>query len=175
VRGLIYPVPDARFPFLGVHFTRTIHGGVEAGPNAVLALQREGYRKAQISFRDTFEALTYPGFWKMARKYWRTGFDEIVRSFSKKAFVQALRKLVPEIREGDVRRGGSGVRAQALNPEGQLVDDFLIVERPRALHICNAPSPAATASLAIGSEVTRLAGEKFELGVRVPPRCTSGS
>jgi L-2-hydroxyglutarate oxidase LhgO len=164
VRGLIYPVPDPRFPFLGVHFTRSIHGGVEAGPNAVLALRREGYRKTQLSLRDTFEVLTYPGFWKLARTYWKTGFEEMVRSFSKKAFVRALAKLVPEIREEDVRRGGSGVRAQALKPDGQLVDDFLIVERPRALHVCNAPSPAATASLAIGSEITRLASERFELG-----------
>ena len=166
VKGLIYPVPDARFPFLGVHFTRTVHGGVEAGPNAVLAFRREGYKKHQVSLRDLAEVLTYPGFWKLAAKFWRTGFDEMVRSFSKRAFVAALQKLVPDLREADVERAGAGVRAQALARSGALVDDFLIVERPRALHVCNAPSPAATASLAIGGEIVRVAEEKFGLGVR---------
>jgi len=157
VRGLIYPVPDPRFPFLGVHFTRMVKGGVEAGPNAVLAFRREGYRKHQVSLRDLTEALLYPGFWRMAAKYWRTGCDEIVRSFSKSAFVSALQKLVPELCDDDIRPAGSGVRAQALARSGQLVDDFLIVERPRALHVCNAPSPAATASLAIAEEIVRKA------------------
>jgi len=155
VRGLIYPVPDPEFPFLGVHFTRRIQGGVEAGPNAVLAFSREGYRKSQVRPRDLAETLFYPGFWRLARKYWRTGFDEMVRSFSKKAFVKALAKLVPEIRESDVKPGGAGVRAQALSPAGNLIDDFLIAERPRALHVLNAPSPAATASLAIAEEIAR--------------------
>ncbi len=166
VRGLIYPVPDARFPFLGVHFTRMIHGGVEAGPNAVLALKREGYRKMQVNVRDAFEVLTYPGFWKMAAKYWRTGLHEVVRSYSKKAFVSALSKLVPDIRAADVKPAGAGVRAQALTRSGALVDDFLIDERPRALHVLNAPSPAATASLAIGAEIVQLASARFALGSR---------
>lgn len=163
VRGLIYPVPDARFPFLGVHFTRRIGGGVEAGPNAVLALAREGYRKGQWNARDLAGILGYPGFWKLAFQFWRTGLDEVIRSYSKKAFVAALQRLVPEVREEDVRKAGSGVRAQALDPSGKLVDDFLIVERPRALHVLNAPSPAATASLAIGEEIARRAGAAFGL------------
>ncbi|HVR75633.1 MAG TPA: L-2-hydroxyglutarate oxidase [Planctomycetota bacterium] len=163
VRGLIYPVPDARFPFLGVHFTRRIGGGVEAGPNAVLALAREGYRKGQWNARDLAGILGYPGFWKLAFRFWRTGLDEVIRSYSKRAFVAALQRLVPEVREEDVRKTGSGVRAQALDPSGRLVDDFLIVERPRALHVLNAPSPAATASLAIGDEIARRAGEAFGL------------
>jgi L-2-hydroxyglutarate oxidase len=171
VRALIYPVPDARFPFLGVHFTKMVNGGVEAGPNAVLAFRREGYRKSQISLRDLGEVLTYPGFWKLAARYWRTGLDEMVRSYSRRAFVAALQKLVPELREADVRPAGSGVRAQALGPGGQLVDDFLIVERPRALHVCNAPSPAATASLAIGHEILRQAEVTFQLG----PRASTGA
>ena len=160
VRGLIYPVPDPQFPFLGVHFTRRIQGGVEAGPNAVLAFSREGYRKSQVRPRDLAETLLYPGFWRLARKYWRTGFDEMVRSYSKKAFVRALSKLVPEIRESDVKPGGAGVRAQALSPAGNLIDDFLIAERPRALHVLNAPSPAATASLAIAEEIARRYAER---------------
>jgi L-2-hydroxyglutarate oxidase len=161
VKGLIYPVPDARFPFLGVHFTRMVHGGVEAGPNAVLAFRREGYRKSDFNLRDLAEVLSYGGFWRMAARYWRTGFGEIVRSFSKAAFVSALQKLVPEIRSEDVEPAGAGVRAQALAPDGKLVDDFLIVERPRALHVCNAPSPAATASLAIAGEIVAKAERAF--------------
>ena len=163
VRGLIYPVPDPRFPFLGVHFTRKVNGGVEAGPNAVLALRREGYRKSQVHPRDLAEVLTYPGFWRLAAKYWRTGFGEIYRSFVKRAFVAALRKLVPEIQAADLLPGGAGVRAQALAPDGKLVDDFVIIERPRALHVINAPSPAATASLAIGEEIAATARRRFEL------------
>ena len=161
VKGLIYPVPDPRFPFLGVHFTRMIHGGVEAGPNAVLAFAREGYTKLRISPRDLFEVLTYGGFWRLALRHWRMGLDEMWRSFSKKAFVRALSRLVPEIREADLAPGGSGVRAQALAPDGKLVDDFLIIERERAFHVCNAPSPAATASLAIGAEIVRRAAERY--------------
>lgn len=164
VKGLIYPVPDARFPFLGVHFTRMVKGGVEAGPNAVLAFRREGYKKHQVSLRDLTETLLYPGFWRLAARYWRTGCDEMVRSFSKRAFVAALQHLVPELREADVHPAGSGVRAQALARNGQMVDDFLIVERPRALHVCNAPSPAATASLAIAEEIVSKAEKQFALG-----------
>jgi L-2-hydroxyglutarate oxidase len=155
VRGLIYPVPDPRFPFLGVHFTRTIRGGVEVGPNAVLALHREGYTKIRVSLRDLWEVLTYPGFWRLVRRYWRTGLGELLRSFSKRAFVRALARLVPDIRRSDLTRAPAGVRAQALTRDGALVDDFLIVDGPRSLHVCNAPSPAATASLAIAEEISQ--------------------
>ena len=153
VRGLIYPVPDPRFPFLGVHFTRTIHGGVEAGPNAVLALAREGYRKRDINLSDLTETLAYPGFWKLIAKYWRTAAGEVYRSLSKRAFAHALAKLVPEITARDLVPAEAGVRAQALAADGFLHDDFLIVEKKRSLHVCNAPSPAATASLAIAEEI----------------------
>lgn len=153
VKGLIYPVPDARFPFLGVHFTRMISGGVEAGPNAVLALKREGYTRFSFNFHDALESLAYPGFRKMAFKYWRTGLSEMYRSFSKAAFVRALQKLVPEIRAEQLEDGGAGVRAQALLPDGSMVDDFRIVRDEHAIHVLNAPSPAATASLAIGEKI----------------------
>ena len=151
VRGLIYPVPDPSFPFLGVHFTRMIGGGVEAGPNAVLALRREGYRWRDISVRDALETLTYSGFHRLARRYWRMGLMEVWRSWSKPAFVRALQRLVPEVVEDDLERAGAGVRAQALDPDGTLVEDFRIEERPGEIHVLNAPSPAATASLAIGA------------------------
>ncbi len=167
VRGLIYPVPDARFPFLGVHFTRRINGSVEAGPNAVLALAREGYKKTQVGLRDLAEVLAYPGFWKLAWRYWPTGLEELTRSFSKRSFVKALARLVPEIREEDLIVGGAGIRAQALRPSGALVDDFVIIDRPRALHVCNAPSPAATASLAIAMEIVNRAAIAFDLGTPV--------
>jgi L-2-hydroxyglutarate oxidase LhgO len=170
VRGLIYPVPDPRFPFLGVHFTRIVHGSVEAGPNAVLAFAREGYTKTKVRVRDLAEVLAYGGFWRLSARHWRMGLEEIVRSFSKAAFVRALSRLVPEIRADDLTPGGAGVRAQALAPDGKLVDDFLIVERPRALHVCNAPSPAATASLAIAEEIARRAAERFDLS---PPTTIS--
>ncbi len=150
VRGLIYPVPDARFPFLGVHFTRMIDGGLEAGPNAVLALKREGYRKTDINLTDLWETLTWPGFHQVARKYWRTAAGEYYRSFSKRAFTKALQRLLPDIQEGDLVPGGAGVRAQASERDGALMDDFAFVEHGPVLHVCNAPSPAATASLAIG-------------------------
>jgi L-2-hydroxyglutarate oxidase len=163
VKNLIYPVPDPRFPFLGVHFTRLIHGGVEAGPNAVLAFKREGYRWADVSARDTAKMFTYAGFWRMAAKYWRTGFGEMFRSLSKKAFVRALQKLVPELRFEDIRPAGSGVRAQALEPNGALVDDFRIVEAERMVHVLNAPSPAATASLSIGQTIAQMAAKNFTL------------
>lgn len=156
VKGLIYPVPDPRFPFLGVHFTRMIGGGVEAGPNAVLALKREGYTRFSFSLRDSFDTFTYPGFWKMAAKYWRTGLGEFHRSFSKAAFVRALQKLMPEIRAKDLEDGGAGVRAQALLPDGALVDDFKIVRESGAVHVLNAPSPAATASLCIGEQIAEM-------------------
>ena len=165
VRALIYPVPDARFPFLGVHFTRMIDGSVEAGPNAVLALAREGYRKSQVNLRDLTETLTYPGFWRLATHHWRMGWGETVRSFSTKAFARALARLVPDLREEDIVPSGAGVRAQALEPGGKLVDDFLVVGKGRALHVCNAPSPAATASLAIADEIVRRAATEFGLGV----------
>jgi L-2-hydroxyglutarate oxidase LhgO len=153
VRGLIYPVPDPRFPFLGVHFTRTVHGEVEAGPNAVLAFAREGYKMGKLSAREFGGTLAYSGFWKMAFKYWRMGASEFYRSFSKAAFVRSLQRLVPDIQESDVEHGGAGVRAQAIDRSGALVDDFRLVETPAALHVLNAPSPAATASLAIGEYI----------------------
>ncbi len=153
VKGLIYPVPDPRFPFLGVHFTRTVHGGVEAGPNAVLALAREGYRWSQVCPRDLLETLTFAGFWRLAGKYWRTALGEMYRSLSKPAFVHALQRLLPDIRAEHLETGGSGVRAQALLGDGAIVDDFRIVRQDRAIHVLNAPSPAATASLSIGDQV----------------------
>ena len=157
VRNLIYPVPDPSFPFLGVHFTRLIHGGVEAGPNAVLATAREGYRKTDFSLRDTVETLTYRGFWRFFLRYPAMCWAELRRSFSKELFCRSLRRLVPEVRIGDLGPGGAGVRAQALSPAGQLVDDFYFVRQPHALHVLNAPSPAATASLAIGDEIVSTA------------------
>lgn len=153
VRALIYPVPDPRFPFLGVHFTRTIHGGTEAGPNAVLSCKREGYSRLSLSLGDMASTLAFAGFWKMAMKYWRSGLDEAYRSWSKKSFTQALRRLLPELNEGDLRPGGTGVRAQALDASGKLLDDFYFVHQDRMLHVCNVPSPAATASLVIGREI----------------------
>ena len=150
VRNLIYPVPDPQFPFLGVHFTRMIDGSVHAGPNAVLSLKREGYYRTSFDLRDFLDTMTYGGFWRMAAKHARSGLEEMYRSFSKKAFVRSLQKLIPEIREEDLVPGEAGVRAQALGPDGGLVDDFLIVNGLHAIHVCNAPSPAATASLEIG-------------------------
>lgn len=164
VRGLVYPVPDPRFPFLGAHLTRTVTDVVEAGPNAVLALHREGYTRTRLSLPDLWEILSYSGFWKFAARHWRTGLEEMLRSLSRKSFARSVSRLVPEIRERDLEPAESGVRAQALAPTGRLIDDFLIVERPRAIHVCNAPSPAATASLAIAREVTDLAAGKFDLG-----------
>jgi len=153
VRALIYPVPDPRFPFLGVHFTRRITGKVDAGPNAVLALAREGYRHRDINLRDLGSSLAFPGFWRMARQHWRNGLDEWHRSLSKPAFVRALRRLLPEVGERDLVPGGSGVRAQALKPDGALVDDFQFVPSGKVLHVLNVPSPAATASLMIGKAI----------------------
>jgi L-2-hydroxyglutarate oxidase len=149
-RTLIYPVPDPRFPFLGVHFTRMVHGGVECGPNAVLALAREGYTWGTISPRDLLESLTYPGFLKLLARNWKTAIGEVQRSLSKAAFVRALQRLVPEIRAEHLRPGPAGVRAQALGTDGKLLDDFLILREQRMINVCNAPSPAATACLNIG-------------------------
>jgi L-2-hydroxyglutarate oxidase len=166
VRNLIYPVPDPAFPFLGVHLTRTVHGGVEAGPNAVLALKREGYGRADVSLRDTAELLAYPGFWRMGLRHWRMGLRESWRSTSRGAFVAALRRLVPELTPADVRRAGAGVRAQALEPDGRLADDFLIVEAGSMIHVLNAPSPAATVSITIGRTIAARAAEHFRLTPR---------
>lgn len=160
-RNLIYPVPDPKFPFLGVHFTRMIHGGIECGPNAVLAFAREGYKKTDINLRDLFESLTYPGFLRMAMKHWKMGLGEQWRSFSKAAFVKALQRLMPEIQKEHLRPAPAGVRAQALNREGSLVDDFVIAESERVLNVCNAPSPAATASLNIGRLIVEKLATRF--------------
>jgi len=161
VRTLIYPVPDPRFPFLGVHFTKKVGGGVEAGPNAVLALKREGYTKTAFHPADVLDEVGFPGFWRMAKKYWKTGFGEMYRSFNKAAFVTALQKLLPEIRQEDLINGSAGVRAQAVDNSGALVDDFQFVTQARALHVCNVPSPAATASLPIGRHIVEVAARDF--------------
>ena len=163
VRSLIYPVPDPRFPFLGVHFTRRITGKVDAGPNAVFALAREGYRHRDISLRDLISSLAFPGFWRMARRNWRNGFDEFRRSLSKPLFVRALQRLLPEVSEKDLVPGGSGVRAQALKPDGTLVDDFQFLPSGKVLHVLNVPSPAATASLAIGKTIVDTAAASLGL------------
>ncbi|MDP8959941.1 MAG: L-2-hydroxyglutarate oxidase [Actinomycetota bacterium] len=162
VRGLIYPVPDARFPFLGVHLTTTIGGEVEAGPNAVLALAREGYSKGRVSPSELWETLRYPGFLRLGRRYWRTGLAENYRSWRKKAFVATLRRLVPEISPEDVVPHGAGVRAQAVDRAGRLIDDFSILTTDSAVHVLNAPSPGATASLAIGEQVVGVAAQAFD-------------
>ena len=163
VNNLIYPVPDPRFPFLGVHFTRMIAGGVEAGPNAVLAFKRHGYKKTSFSLRDTTHMALYPGFWIMGLKFWKMGFGEFYRSFSKPAFVKALQRLIPEIQEGDLEPGGAGVRAQALEANGFLADDFRIKAAERMVHVLNAPSPAATASISIGQSIAAMALKNFSL------------
>lgn len=156
VKNLIYPVPDSRFPFLGVHFTRMINGGIEAGPNAVLAFRREGYTKKDISPYDMAELFLYKGFWSMAKKYYAMGWEEMKRSFSKELFVKALQKLIPDIRSEDVRRSGAGVRAQALDKNGKLLDDFCIKQTANMVHVLNAPSPAATASISIGNAIAEI-------------------
>ena len=161
VKNLIYPVPDPNFPFLGVHFTRMMRGGVEAGPNAVLAFSREGYRKTDINIAELTETLRWPGFQKVASRYWKTGLGEMYRSFSKTAFTKALQKLIPDIRENDLIEGGAGVRAQACDRTGGLVDDFLIYEEEKVVNVCNAPSPAATSSLSIGESVASIAVKKL--------------
>ncbi|MBV9180394.1 MAG: L-2-hydroxyglutarate oxidase [Acidobacteria bacterium] len=163
VAGLIYPVPDPRFPFLGVHFTRRINGHVDAGPNAVLAFKREGYAKTDFSLSEAFSELVFPGFWRMAAKYWRTGVAELYRSCSKRAFVHALRQLVPEVESSDLVPAPAGVRAQALERDGTLIDDFRFEGSGNLLHVCNVPSPAATASLVIGRAVADMAHAQFGL------------
>lgn len=163
VRNLIYPVPDPQFPFLGVHFTRLIDGGIEAGPNAVLAFAREGYRKTDISLADLWDALSFVGLRNFLRKHKRMSWEELKRSFSKRLFCEALQKLVPEIRGEDLDPGGAGVRAQAMSPAGDLVHDFCFVERANALHVINAPSPAATASLAIGEEIAQRVASRVSI------------
>ena len=161
VRNLIYPVPDPSFPFLGVHFTRMIHGGIEAGPNAVLAFAREGYRKRDFNAGDLFDALSYPGLWRFLRRYPSMAWFELRRSFSRELFCRSLQRLVPEIQPNDLEAGGSGVRAQAISPGGELEQDFKLIARKDALHVLNAPSPGATASLAIGAEIVRMASEAW--------------
>jgi len=162
VKNLIYPVPDPNFPFLGVHFTRMVHGGVEAGPNAVLAFQREGYTKSDVNLKEFFETLAWPGFQKVAAKYWQTGLGEMYRSFSKSAFTKALQGLIPAIQESDLEDGGAGVRAQACDRTGGLLDDFAILENDKAINVINAPSPAATSSLSIGQTVSEKVLARFD-------------
>jgi L-2-hydroxyglutarate oxidase len=161
VKTLIYPVPDPNFPFLGVHFTTMVGGGVECGPNAVLAFKREGYKKSDINLAELAETLAWPGFRKVVAKYWRTGVGEMYRSYSKAAFTEALQKLLPEIKEEDLIEGGAGVRAQACDRTGGLLDDFMILEEKLAINVCNAPSPAATSSLSIGETVAELVQQRL--------------
>ncbi|HEX3437337.1 MAG TPA: L-2-hydroxyglutarate oxidase, partial [Pseudacidobacterium sp.] len=153
IKGLVYPVADPKFPFLGVHFTRRINGGVEAGPNAVFSFKREGYSRTSFNLEDTLSAAFFPGFWQMAAKHWQSGLGEFYRSWNKRAFTNALQKLLPDITEKDVQPGEAGVRAQALDNLGNLLDDFCFIRQDRFLHVCNVPSPAATASLVIGREI----------------------
>ncbi len=162
VKNLIYPVPDPAFPFLGVHYTRMIEGGIEAGPNAVFAMAKEGYKKSDINLKELFESLGWPGFRKVAGKYWKTGMGEYYRSFSKAAFTKALQKLIPEIQQDDLIPGGAGVRAQACDRTGGLLDDFLILESEHVINVCNAPSPAATSSLSIGATVAEKVMERYK-------------
>jgi len=161
VKNLIYPVPDPSFPFLGVHYTRKISGEIEAGPNAVFAFKREGYSKFDVDVKDLFQSLTWPGFIAVAGKFMKTGLMEYYRSFSKPAFTRALQKLTPDIKESDLEAGGAGVRAQACTKEGKLVDDFLYVENEKVLHVCNAPSPAATSCFSIGDTISDKAINKL--------------
>ncbi len=161
VKNLIYPVPDPQFPFLGVHFTRLIYGGIEAGPNAVLAFAREGYRKSIINPADLWDSLTFSGLWKFLAKHKRMSWEEVKRSFSRRLFCQSLQRLVPDIQPDDLAPGGAGVRAQAMSPDGELVQDFCLLHRTKALHVLNAPSPGATASLAIGGEIANLVAKEI--------------
>jgi (S)-2-hydroxyglutarate dehydrogenase len=163
VKGLIYPVPNPDFPFLGVHFTRMIDSSVHAGPNAVLSLKREGYNKTDFNLRDFAEVMTYPGFWKLAAKHADEGIQEIIRSFSKAAFTRSLQKLIPEVQQEDLVPTHAGVRAQALMNDGKLVDDFLIVQGQNSVHVCNAPSPAATSSIEIGKAIVAQIPEQSHL------------
>lgn len=163
VNGLIYPMPNPAFPFLGVHFTKMVDGSVECGPNAVFAFKREGYDKLSFDLNETIETLNFPGFWELAKKYWRMGLDEYYRSFSKKAFVEDLQKLVPAIRAEHLKPSPAGVRAMALQPNGEILDDFHFEVTGNEIHVLNAPSPAATAGLAIGDEIVRKAQKHFDL------------
>lgn len=163
VRGMIYPVPDPRFPFLGVHFTRRMNGDVWLGPNAVLAFAREGYHRLDINMGDLWETLRYRGFRKLALKYWRVGLEEMYRDFSKTSFLKALQRYMPELRSSDLLPGPAGVRAQALASDGMLVDDFVVDQQGGALHVRNAPSPAATSSLAIAEMIVNTAERNFAL------------
>ena len=163
VRNLIYPVPDPAFPFLGVHFTRMLSGGVECGPSAVFSFKREGYGKTDFSLRDTWDALSYKGTWRLFLRQWRYGLGECVRTFSKRRLVKQLQRLVPSLTADDLQPGNAGIRAQALGPRGELVDDFKIEATKNAIHVLNAPSPAATACLAIGDHICGLATERFQL------------
>ncbi|MFB6258343.1 MAG: L-2-hydroxyglutarate oxidase [Flavobacteriales bacterium] len=169
VNDLIYPVPDPKFPFLGVHFTRMIHGGVECGPNAVFTFKREGYAKTDFNFRDTLDALSYRGTWRLFFKHWRFGLDEYRRAFSKRLFLQRLRTLIPNLQKEEIQPGRSGVRAMLLDRDGEMVDDFRIAYDQGSIHVLNAPSPAATACLAIGSDIREMAERHFALADRVSP------
>ncbi len=173
IKSLIYPVPDPRFPFLGVHFTRRVNGSVEAGPNALLAFRREGYTGTSPDLGEAMQMLRFSGFRKMAKKYWRMGWAEQYRSLVKTAFVKSLQKMVPELTESDLAPGGSGVRAQAVDKNGNLVDDFYFVHSKQMIHVCNVPSPAATASLEIGREIVDMLAERFDLSPRSPATVTS--
>lgn len=164
VKGLIYPLPNPEFPFLGVHFTRMTHGGIECGPNAVFAFNREGYKKTSFDFQDTIETINFPGFWKLAGKHWLQGLDEYYRSFSKRAFLQNLQKLIPSITINDIEPSPAGVRAMALQKNGEILDDFWFEKRQNQIHVLNAPSPAATAGLAIGDEIVT------QLNLKVNPK-----
>ena len=168
IRNLIYPVPDPRFPFLGVHFTRRVNGSVEAGPNALLAFRREGYTGTVPDMSEAVEMMRFPGFWKMAQRYWKKGMEEQYRAWVKSAFTKALQKLVPALQESDLAPGGSGVRAQAVDINGNLVDDFHFVHSGNMIHVCNVPSPAATASLEIGKEIVAMMAERFQLAPEQP-------
>ncbi|HEX6983421.1 MAG TPA: L-2-hydroxyglutarate oxidase [Balneolaceae bacterium] len=161
VKGLIYPMPNPEFPFLGVHFTKMVSGAIECGPNAVFAFKREGYDKISFNLNETIETLNFPGFWNLAKEHWKMGLDEYYRSFSKKAFVKQLQKLIPSIRPAHLKRAPSGVRAMALQPNGEILDDFHFEVTRNEIHVLNAPSPAATAGLAIGDEIVKRAEKAF--------------
>ncbi len=164
VKHLIYPVPDPNFPFLGVHFTRMVNGDVECGPNAVFTFKREGYKRTSFDLKDTLEALSYPGTWKLFRKHWRFGLDEYRRAFSKQRFLKRLQRLIPDLRSADIERGRSGVRALLLDRNGEMVDDFRIEYKGNAIHVLNAPSPAATAALSIGDYIRDMSEKYHDLG-----------
>lgn len=165
VKHLVYPIPNPAFPFLGVHFTRMIHGGIECGPNAVFTFKREGYQKADFDFRDSWEALSYSGTWSLFAKHWRFGLDEYRRAFSKNLFWKQVKRLIPSLTQDEILPSRSGVRAMSLAPDGNMVDDFQIEYRDRSIHVLNAPSPAATACLAIGAQISEMAEERFGLKV----------